>query len=125
MGDRHGRPRRAGYNRDCGIELLGERGLQLAWAEYVGDDPARITDVLRRAFASGDVVMSCGGIGATPDDHTRQCAAAGMPVIATCRDPDRADALQALASGTGSVTVLPLDVGSAPSVAAVFLLVAH
>ncbi|MEZ5632689.1 MAG: molybdopterin-binding protein [Burkholderiaceae bacterium] len=62
------------------IELLGERGLQLAWAEYVGDDPARITDVLRRAFASGDVVMSCGGIGATPDDHTRQCAAAALCV---------------------------------------------
>ena len=62
------------------IDLLGERGLQLAWAEYVGDDPARITDVLRRAFASGDVVMSCGGIGATPDDHTRQCAAAALGV---------------------------------------------
>ena len=46
----------------------------------MGDDPARITDVLRRAFASGDVVMSCGGIGATPDDHTRQCAAAALGV---------------------------------------------
>jgi len=62
------------------IELLGERGLQLAWADYVGDDPARITAALRRAFASGDVVMSCGGIGATPDDHTRQCAAAALGV---------------------------------------------
>ena len=60
------------------IELLGARGLQLAWAEYVGDDPARITQVLRRAFASGDVVFSCGGIGATPDDHTRQCAAQAL-----------------------------------------------
>ena len=34
------------------IELLTERGLQLAWAEYVGDSPDRITEVLRRAFAS-------------------------------------------------------------------------
>jgi molybdopterin-biosynthesis enzyme MoeA-like protein len=33
---------------------------------------------LRRAFASGDVVFSCGGIGATPDDHTRQCAAKAL-----------------------------------------------
>jgi molybdopterin-biosynthesis enzyme MoeA-like protein len=60
------------------IELLNERGLQLAWAEYVGDSPERITEVLRRAFASGDVVFSCGGIGATPDDHTRQCAAKAL-----------------------------------------------
>jgi molybdopterin-biosynthesis enzyme MoeA-like protein len=60
------------------IELLTERGLQLAWAEYVGDSPERITAVLRRAFATGDVVFSCGGIGATPDDHTRQCAAKAL-----------------------------------------------
>ena len=56
------------------IELLGQRGLQLGWADYVGDSPERITDTLRRAFDSGDIVFSCGGIGATPDDHTRQCA---------------------------------------------------
>lgn len=60
------------------IELLNERGLQLAWAEYVGDSPDRITAILSRAFASGDVVFSCGGIGATPDDHTRQCAAKAL-----------------------------------------------
>lgn len=65
------------------IELLTERGLQLSWAEYVGDSPERITAVLARAFASGDVVFSCGGIGATPDDHTRQCAAQalGVPLV--------------------------------------------
>jgi molybdopterin-biosynthesis enzyme MoeA-like protein len=57
------------------IELLAARGLGLSWARYVGDDPQRITADLRDAFASGDVVFSCGGIGATPDDHTRQCAA--------------------------------------------------
>jgi len=62
------------------IELLTERGLALAWARYVGDDPVRITADLKDAFASGDVVFSCGGIGATPDDHTRQCAAAALGV---------------------------------------------
>jgi molybdopterin-biosynthesis enzyme MoeA-like protein len=62
------------------IELLSERGLALAWARYVGDDRARITEVLRDAFASGDAVFCCGGIGATPDDHTRQCAAAALGV---------------------------------------------
>jgi molybdopterin-biosynthesis enzyme MoeA-like protein len=60
------------------IELLAARGLQLAWARYVGDDRALITDALRHAIASGDIVFSCGGIGATPDDHTRQCAAAAL-----------------------------------------------
>jgi molybdopterin-biosynthesis enzyme MoeA-like protein len=62
------------------VELLAARGLQLAWAEYVGDQPERITATLKRAFASGDIVFSCGGIGATPDDHTRQCAARALGV---------------------------------------------
>ena len=60
------------------IELLAARGQQLAYAEYVGDAPERITATLARAFASGDLVFSCGGIGATPDDHTRQCAARAL-----------------------------------------------
>lgn len=65
------------------IELLGARGLALSYADYVGDDPARITATLQRAFASSDIVFSCGGIGATPDDHTRQCAARalGQPLL--------------------------------------------
>jgi molybdopterin-biosynthesis enzyme MoeA-like protein len=62
------------------IEQLAARGLALTWARYVGDDPARITADLKDAFASGDLVFSCGGIGATPDDHTRQCAAAALGV---------------------------------------------
>jgi molybdopterin-biosynthesis enzyme MoeA-like protein len=64
------------------IELMNERGLTLSWAEYVGDSPERITATLKRAFESADVVFSCGGIGATPDDHTRQCAgkALGVPL---------------------------------------------
>jgi molybdopterin-biosynthesis enzyme MoeA-like protein len=62
------------------IELLAARGLQLAWSEYVGDEPSRIKASLARAFACGDIVFSTGGIGATPDDHTRQCAAAALGV---------------------------------------------
>jgi molybdopterin-biosynthesis enzyme MoeA-like protein len=62
------------------IELLSARGLSLSWARYVGDDRPAITAVLKDAFASGDLVFSCGGIGATPDDHTRQCAAAALGV---------------------------------------------
>jgi molybdopterin-biosynthesis enzyme MoeA-like protein len=60
------------------IELLAARGLALDSAEYVGDDPVRITAALKRAFDGGDIVFSTGGIGATPDDHTRQCAARAL-----------------------------------------------
>lgn len=65
------------------IEALAKRGLRLSWAEYLGDEPPRLTAALRRSFASGEVVFSFGGIGATPDDHTRQCAAAalGVPLV--------------------------------------------
>jgi len=62
------------------IELLAARGLALDWAEYVGDTRERITATLRRTFAGPDIVFCTGGIGATPDDHTRQCAAAALGV---------------------------------------------
>lgn len=60
------------------IELLGERGMAVSWARYVGDEPERITADVRHALDSGDVVFSFGGIGATPDDHTRACAARAL-----------------------------------------------
>jgi len=60
------------------IELLNERGLNLSWARYVGDDPEQIVQCLKETFASGNVVFSTGGIGATPDDHTRACAAKAL-----------------------------------------------
>lgn len=103
------------------VELLRARGLALAWARYVGDDRPLITAALRDAFASGHIVFSCGGIGATPDDHTRQCAAAALnrPLAlhpqarelivqrmrevaaeqGTTFDPDRADNLHRLNMG--------------------------
>jgi molybdopterin-biosynthesis enzyme MoeA-like protein len=62
------------------IAALAKRGLRLSWAQYLGDDPARLTEALRHSFASSGVVFSFGGIGATPDDHTRQCAAAALGV---------------------------------------------
>ena len=57
------------------ISTLGERGLELACCQYLADEPPLITATLKRTFATDDVVFSFGGIGATPDDHTRQCAA--------------------------------------------------
>jgi len=62
------------------IEALAKRGLRLSWAHYLGDEPERITAALRLSFATKEVVFSFGGIGATPDDHTRQCAARALDV---------------------------------------------
>jgi molybdopterin-biosynthesis enzyme MoeA-like protein len=58
------------------IGALAKRGLRLSWAQYLGDDRPQLEAALRRSFASKAVVFSFGGIGATPDDHTRQSAAA-------------------------------------------------
>ena len=62
------------------IEALARRGLRLAWAQYLGDEPERLAAAFRRSLASGEAVFSFGGIGATPDDHTRQCVAAAAGV---------------------------------------------
>jgi molybdopterin-biosynthesis enzyme MoeA-like protein len=64
------------------IQTLKSRGLQLAWAHYLGDIPEQITSLLKASMQRGDIVFSFGGIGATPDDFTRQCAAdaAGVPI---------------------------------------------
>ena len=61
-------------------EILAARGLRLSWVTYLGDERPRLTEAFRRTFASGDVVFSFGGIGNTPDDHTRQAAAAALGV---------------------------------------------
>lgn len=62
------------------LDMLAERGLRLAWVEYVADVPAEIVARLQRSFAAGLPVFVTGGIGATPDDHTRQAAATALGV---------------------------------------------
>ncbi len=62
------------------IKLLSERGMQLGGVEIVSDTQDEIAEVLRRSFATRDVVFCCGGIGATPDDRTRQAAAQALGV---------------------------------------------
>jgi molybdopterin-biosynthesis enzyme MoeA-like protein len=76
------------------IATLSTRGLALAWARYAGDDRDELTAVLRESFGRGDIVFAFGGVGATPDDHTRQAAAAalGVPLV---RHPEAVAALEA------------------------------
>ncbi|EDY86182.1 hypothetical protein GP5015_2092 [gamma proteobacterium HTCC5015] len=57
------------------IELLAEYRQALAWCRYVSDDLADLTAALRDSMATDDIVFVTGGIGATPDDRTRQAAA--------------------------------------------------
>ena len=93
------------------IEALAKRGLRLAWAEYHGDDPKRLTAALERSFGSGDIVFSFGGIGATPDDHTRQCAADALGVaLALHSDAER----EIRARFGGEITPQRLRMGEFP-----------
>lgn len=65
------------------IELLTPRHEGLQFAHYIGDDEAQIISTLKASMQEDAVVFSFGGIGGTPDDLTRQCAAiaAGMPLV--------------------------------------------
>ena len=98
------------------IGALAKRGLRLAWAHYLGDDPARLSAALRLSFASSDVVFSFGGIGATPDDHTRQCAAAALGVSLELN----AEAEKEIRGRFGAeVTVQRLQMGEFPAGASI------
>lgn len=57
------------------IELFKLRKLQLNWVRMCGDDASLLTRQFQEIHASGDICFSFGGIGATPDDLTRQCVA--------------------------------------------------
>ena len=73
---------------DTVLSMTRSRGphplpLFLATVQAVcADDRARLEGEFRRSMASNAVVFSFGGIGATPDDQTRQAAAAaaGLPI---------------------------------------------
>jgi molybdopterin-biosynthesis enzyme MoeA-like protein len=62
------------------ISLLVARGLELSWAHYLPDDRVAICEFLSRSINGNDIVFSTGGIGGTPDDHTRQAAALAAEV---------------------------------------------
>jgi len=70
-------------------ELLRDHGHSLAWFWLLPDDPPTLTDHLRLSLAGRVPVFCCGGIGATPDDHTRACAAAAARLPLT-RHPEAA-----------------------------------
>ena len=60
--------------------LLDDRHLLLAYALVLPDAPVVLEAQLRWALEREEPFFSCGGIGSTPDDHTRQCAARAVGV---------------------------------------------
>jgi molybdopterin-biosynthesis enzyme MoeA-like protein len=65
-----------GRKQDAHLAAMITRFVELSWVRTIADEGDLITQTLTQTFASPDVVFSFGGIGATPDDLTRQCAAA-------------------------------------------------
>lgn len=54
---------------------LRNLGMNLFYMTTVGDNQQRIADAIRLAFSRADVVITCGGLGPTVDDMTRQSVA--------------------------------------------------
>ncbi len=50
-------------------------GIDLYWISQVGDNQARLVEVLRRAWQRSDLVLITGGLGPTEDDLTREAVA--------------------------------------------------
>ncbi len=67
--------------------MIQAHGHELAWHWLLPDDPETLRVHLAFSMARTDPVFVCGGIGATPDDHTRACAAAAAGVALT-RHPE-------------------------------------
>ena len=75
--------RRRDRHFDFFRQLLGRHGFSLRWLQILPDDPDLLVQRLAGSMQERIPVFSCGGIGATPDDYTRQCAAraAGVPTM--------------------------------------------
>ena len=97
------------------ITTLAARGLQLDWCHYLADDPELITATLKRTFGGKDVVFSFGGIGATPDDHTRAAAARAAGVPLRLHPDAEAEIRARFADNPTGVTPQRLAMGEFPS----------
>ncbi len=61
-------------------EQLAENGIDCLYQSRVGDNLDRIADVLSHALNRSDAVITCGGLGPTQDDITREAIAKVMDV---------------------------------------------
>ena len=51
---------------------LNDHGIDVLYHHTVGDNPARLTRVLREAMADTDLIITTGGLGPTQDDMTKE-----------------------------------------------------
>jgi nicotinamide-nucleotide amidase len=54
---------------------LPSLGIDLYWISQVGDNQARLVEVLKRAWQRSDLILTTGGLGPTEDDLTREAIA--------------------------------------------------
>lgn len=74
--------------------MVAARGHELAWHWLLPDEPEVLIAHLRFSMSRSDPVFVCGGIGATPDDHTRACAASAAG-LELARHPEARALLEA------------------------------
>jgi molybdopterin-biosynthesis enzyme MoeA-like protein len=71
--------RRVDKHFDFMTKILGPYGLKLSGSLIIEDDPALIVQTLKfLASQPNTIIFSFGGIGSTPDDYTRKCAAIAL-----------------------------------------------
>ena len=71
--------RRTDAHFDFVSKALAEKGHKLTGSFIIEDDPALIIQTIKFiASQPNPVLFSFGGIGSTPDDHTRKCAAIAL-----------------------------------------------
>jgi len=115
IGDEIMRGKRQDKHFGRAVEVMAARGLHLDWVEYLGDDRARLTGALQRTMASGDVVFSFGGIGVTPDDHTRQAVAAAAGVALVLHPEAEREIRARMAEMNQEATPARLELGTFPA----------
>jgi molybdopterin-biosynthesis enzyme MoeA-like protein len=71
--------RRSDAHFDFLSKALAQYGNKLTGSFVIEDDPVLIIETIQYlASIDNSIVFSFGGIGATPDDHTRRCAAVAL-----------------------------------------------
>jgi molybdopterin-biosynthesis enzyme MoeA-like protein len=71
--------RRIDKHFDFMTKIVGSYGLKLSGSLTIEDDPALIVQMIKfLASQPNSIIFSFGGIGSTPDDYTRKCAAIAL-----------------------------------------------